>query len=61
MFKNLVDIYINGGKQLFALNFDGTEQGGSYQVKIPDSIIDFPKNEGVIVPRNNLREWLNLT
>jgi hypothetical protein len=47
------------GKQLFAINRDGTTHDGS-KAQLSKKQIDFLKSKGFNVPQNGLLEWISL-
>lgn len=50
-------IYVKG-KELFAINVDGTAHDGYHNVQIPNKIIPFLKDKGITIPQNNIIECL---
>lgn len=47
------------GKDLFAMNVDGTAHDGCHKVKIPEDVIDFMTNKGFKVPSDGIIEFYN--
>ncbi len=56
-----IHIYAKGGKQLFAMNVDGTSHDGCHSVKIPDDVASFLSKKGFTMPDNNIIEFCNVT
>ncbi len=50
-------IYVKG-KQVFAINADGTAHDGYHKVKIPTEIVPFLMNKGITIPPNNIIECI---
>jgi len=49
------------GKELLAMNADGTAHDGYHQVRIPDEVIPFLKSKGFPIPPNNIIEMVVLS
>ncbi len=57
---NLRHVHIyNKGKQIFAMNIDGTAHDGCHKVKIHKDLVDFLKKKGFTIPADNLIEMVN--
>lgn len=56
---NLRHVHIyNKGKEILAMNVDGTAHDGFHQVKIPKEVADFLKEKGFEIPKDNLIEMM---
>lgn len=56
---NLRHVHIfNNGKQIFAMNIDGTAHDGFHRVRIPQEIADVLRKKGFTIPANNLIEMV---
>lgn len=48
--------FTKDGKELFAINQDGTAHDGCHGIIIPQEIVDFLRQKGFTIPKNNLIE-----
>ncbi len=48
--------FTKNGKELFAINQDGTAHDGYHGITIPQAIADFLRQKGFSIPKNNLIE-----
>ncbi len=46
------------GDELFAINVDGTGHDGCHKIRIPDDIVPFLKDKGVVIPKDQIIEML---
>ena len=53
-----IHIFVKG-KDLFAMNVDGTAHDGCHKVKIPEDVMDFMANKGFKVPADGIIEFYN--